>query len=121
MPELAPELEAAANQAKLWYWQRISAMVLALCVLMHLGVIIYAVKSGLTAAHILARTHGSIGFALFYLVFVVACAVHAPIGVANIADETFHWGRGKSIFLARVFGIVILVMGLRAVYGVTFS
>jgi fumarate reductase subunit C len=121
MAELAAESNSNANQAKLWYWQRISAMVLALCVLLHLGVIIYAVKSGLSAAHILARTHGSLGFALFYGVFVIACAIHAPIGLANIADETLQWGRGKSILLARVFALLILVMGLRAVYGVTFS
>jgi fumarate reductase subunit C len=30
----------AVAQARRWYWQRISAMVLALCVLVHLAVMI---------------------------------------------------------------------------------
>ena len=32
----------AIAQAKRWYWQRLSAMVLALCVLVHLAVMVYA-------------------------------------------------------------------------------
>ncbi|MEP6559412.1 MAG: succinate dehydrogenase, partial [Burkholderiales bacterium] len=62
----------AIAEAKRWYWQRISAMVLAVCVLVHLAVIIYAVRGGLSAAEILGRTHGSWSFGLFYAVFVVA-------------------------------------------------
>jgi fumarate reductase subunit C len=108
-------------EAKLWAWQRISATVLAVCVVVHLGVIIYAVRSGLGAAHILQRTHGNWLFGMLYSVFVVACAVHAPIGVANVADEVIGWPRRNSLWLAKVFGLVILVLGLRAVYGVTLA
>jgi fumarate reductase subunit C len=112
---------SAANEAKLWYWQRISAMALAICVIAHLGVIIYAVRSGLSGAHILARTHGNWTFGILYSLFVVACAIHAPIGIANIADEVIGWGRGKSVLLAQVFALLILILGLRAVYGVTLA
>jgi fumarate reductase subunit C len=63
--------DAAAGQARQWYWQRISAMVLALCVLLHLGVIIYAVRGGLSGAEILARTHGNWGFGIFYGVHII--------------------------------------------------
>ena len=53
-------MSAAAREARLWYWQRMSAMVLAICVVVHIVTIIYAVRGGLTAAEILSRTRGSI-------------------------------------------------------------
>ncbi|MEN9630069.1 MAG: hypothetical protein RJA10_3297, partial [Pseudomonadota bacterium] len=40
-------LQQAVAQARRWYWQRISAMVLALCVAGHLGLMIWAVRGGL--------------------------------------------------------------------------
>jgi succinate dehydrogenase subunit C len=106
------------SQALLWYWQRLSAMVLALCVVVHLGGIIYAVRGGLTAAEILGRTRGNGAFALFYAVFVVACAIHAPIGVANMIAEATG-GRGSAHrVIALLLALAILAMGLRAVYAV---
>ena len=108
----------AADQARRWYWQRISAMVLALCVLVHLGVMIYAVRGGLTASAILARTQGSWGFAAFYAVFVVACAVHVPVGLANIASEWLAFSQRQALWLGRIFGVLLLVTGLLAVYAV---
>ena len=109
---------SAILQAKLWYWQRISAMVLALCVCVHLGGMIYAVRGGLTADEILGRTHGSLGFAAFYTVFVLACAVHVPIGFARICEEWLGITGIKAVIVAKLLGLAILVMGLRAVYAV---
>jgi fumarate reductase subunit C len=111
----------AATEAKLWYWQRVSAMVLAACVVVHLGGIIYAVHGGLSAAQILGRTHGNILFGVFYGVFVLACAVHVPIGLANVADEMLGWRRKYSVLTALLFSALIAVMGLRAVYGVVIA
>ena len=109
------------TQALLWYGQRLSAMVLALCVVVHLGGMIYAVRGGLTAAEILGRTRGNWAFGAFYAVFVVACAIHAPIGVANIVAETTG-GRGSwALAIASALALAILAMGLRAVYAVVAS
>jgi len=108
----------AIAEAKRWWLQRMSAMVLAVCVLVHLGVIVYAARTGITADHILARTRGSWGFGLFYATFVIACAVHVPIGLAAIAHEWLGWSKCVALNAARVFGIVLLVMGLRAVFAV---
>lgn len=108
----------AVTQAKLWYWQRISAMVLALCVFVHLGVMIYAVRGGLSAAEILGRTQGNWLFGIFYVVFVLACTVHVPIGFARICEEWLGLKAGAAWLIAKALGLVILVMGLRAVYGV---
>ena len=110
--------DAAVAEARRWAWQRISAMVLAVCVLVHLATIIYAVRGGLSAAEILARTRGNWAFAAFYGVFVLACAVHVPTGIANIAEEWTGLDRRGALWLGRGFAVLLLAMGLRAVWSV---
>lgn len=104
-------------QAKLWYAQRSSAMVLGICVAIHLVIIFYAIRGGLTAEEILGRTQGNILFAIFYEIFVLACFVHAPIGIANILEETFSKG-AISRLLSWALAVMILVFGTTAVIGV---
>lgn len=107
----------ALLQARLWYAQRISAMVLGLCVAIHLFIMFYAIRGGLTAGEILGRTQGNWLFAIFYEVFVLACFVHAPIGLANILRENFPRSSGL-IVLPWVLAALILVLGTAAVIGV---
>ncbi len=105
-------------QVLLWGAQRISAMVLALCVVVHLLTIIYAVRSGLSATEILGRTQGSVMWFAFYTLFVIAVAVHAPIGLRTILSETCGWrGRGLDV-LTGVIGLSLAMWGMRAVVGV---
>jgi len=104
-------------QAKLWYAQRISAMILGICVSIHLIIIFYAIRGGLTAEEILGRTQGNIAFAIFYEIFVLACFVHAPIGLANILEETFSKGF-ISKTLSSLLAVLILILGTTAVIGV---
>ena len=104
--------------AVLFLAQRATAFVLALAVAIHLGTILYAVRGGLSAADILARTHGNVAFALFYGLFVIAVAVHAPIGLRNILREWTAW-RGPSLDVAlALFSLLLLALGLRAVFAV---
>jgi fumarate reductase subunit C len=103
-------------QAKLWYAQRISAMVLGICVAIHLVIIFYAIRGGLTAQEILGRTQGNALFAFFYEIFVIACFIHAPIGMANILQETVPKS-GIAKPLASALGLFILVLGSTAVVG----
>ncbi len=105
-----------AREAKRWYWQRISAMVLALCVLVHLATIVYAVRSGLSAEALLARTRGSVAFAAFYTVFVAACAVHVPIGLAHVGEEWLGLARRTANGLAHAFAVLLAILGMTAVY-----
>jgi fumarate reductase subunit C len=104
---------------RLYVWQRLTAALMLPLVLLHIAVIFYASRKGMTAADILARTRGSIVWASFYGVFVVAVAIHAAIGVRNVLAE---WSpledRGAGIF-AIAFGIALLILGLRAVAAVT--
>ena len=110
-------MSQAVMQAKLWYAQRISAMVLGICVSIHLVIIFYAIRGGLTAEEILGRTQGNIAFAIFYEIFVLACFVHAPIGLANILEETFSKGF-ISKTLSSLLAVLILILGSTAVIGV---
>ena len=106
------------TQVLLWAAQRASAAVLAVCVLVHLVTMIIAVRNGLTAAEILGRTGGSVTWALFYGVFVVAVAVHAPIGLRNVLAETTGW-RGASLeWTMLALAIALALWGARAVYAV---
>ena len=110
-------MSAGVLQAKLWYAQRISAMVLGICVAIHLLIIFYAIRGGLSAQEILGRTQGNILFAIFYEVIVLACFVHAPIGLANILQETFP-KTGIARPLSWILALMILILGTTAVVGV---
>ncbi len=105
-------------QVLLWTAQRFSAAVLALCVLVHLVTMIYAVKHGLSAAEILGRTRGNPGWAAFYALFVAAVAVHAPIGLRTILSETLGWRGAALDLLIFAIGIALALWGWRAVWGV---
>ena len=115
-----PFISAARFETRLWLAQRVSAMVLAACVLVHLITIVLAVRGGLSAGEILGRLRGapgSYGWLVFYLVFVGSVAVHAPLGLRAIVAEWLGW-RGRFLnagtFLA---GTVLLALGLRAIAG----
>ena len=106
------------SEPLLYLLQRGTALILAPLVLTHLGLILYAVDGGLSAAEILGRTRGSVAWALFYGLFVLAVAVHAPIGLRNILAEWSPW-RGRSLDLAMLgVSLLLLLLGLRAVWAV---
>jgi len=99
--------------------QRLSAMILAPLVIVHLIVILYAIRGGLTAAEILSRVQSNGAWMLFYGLFVIAVAVHAPIGLRTILRE---WTSipGRIIDpLMLLFAGLLLILGARAVYAVT--
>jgi fumarate reductase subunit C len=98
--------------------QRASAAVLALCVAVHLVTMIYAVRGGLTAAEVLARTQGNPWWLAFYTVFVLAVSLHAPIGLRAILLEWLRWRGASRDIAAAAFGVLLLWMGMRAVLGV---
>ena len=103
---------------RLYLWQRLTAALMVPLVLVHVIVIFYATRKGLSAADILARTRGSIAWASFYGAFVVAAAIHASIGIRNVLTE---WSplrdRGAGL-LASAFGVLLFLLGARAVVAV---
>jgi succinate dehydrogenase subunit C len=102
--------------ALLFIAQRATAAILAFAVTIHLATIVYAVRGGLTAAEILARTRHNGWFLALYAVFVLAVAIHAPIGLLNIAREWTNW-RGRSLDLAlAAFALLLVALGLTAAF-----
>ena len=106
------------SEATLFVVQRLSAKLLAPLVIVHLVLILYAVHGGLSAAEILGRTQGSVTWGAFYALFVVAVAVHAPIGVRNVVREWTPWRGGSLDAASVVLGLALLALGLRAVAAV---
>lgn len=106
------------SAARLLLLQRASAAVLAVAVLVHLATMLIAVRGGLTAGEILGRTLGSLAWLGFYVLFVAAAAIHAPIGLRAILREWAGW-RGRSCDLAMgLFAAALLALGLRAALAV---
>ena len=105
---------------RLYLWQRGTAALMAPMVLVHLAIIFYATRRGLSAADILARTRGSVGWLLFYGAFVLAAAIHASIGLRNVLAEWTALRERGSGTVAVAFGLVLLALGLRAVAAVVF-
>ena len=80
--------------------------------------IIYAVRGGLTAAEILARTRGNAAWATFYVIFVIAVAVHGAIGLRTVAAEWLGFRGEVAEFAMTIVGIALTLLGLRAVAAV---
>ena len=108
----------ARREAILWIAQRATAVVLAICVVVHLATIIYAVRGGLGAAEILGRTRGSYAWGAFYTAFVFAAAIHGAIGLRTIAAEWLGFRGPAAEWAMTVVGIVLTITGLRAVAAV---
>jgi fumarate reductase subunit C len=106
------------TQTLLWVAQRASAAVLGLCVLVHLGTIIYAVRGGLSGAEILSRTQGNVAWLGFYALFVLAVSVHVPIGLRSILSEWFAWRGASRDWVLGAFALFLAGFGMRAVFGV---
>lgn len=105
-------------EARLFALQRLTAMVMAPFVLVHVGLVIYAVRGGLTAGEILSRTEGNWLWIVFYGLFVVSVSVHVPIGLRNILIEWLKLGRPAASVVGLAFGAALLVLGMRAVVAV---
>ncbi|MGB5082791.1 MAG: succinate dehydrogenase [Burkholderiales bacterium] len=108
----------ARRETLLWAAQRASAAVLAICVVVHLLTVTYAVRGGLSAAEILARTRGSPGWLAFYSLFVLAVSVHAPIGLRAVALEWLGWRGVSRDWAMLAIGAALALAGLRAVFAV---
>jgi fumarate reductase subunit C len=106
---------------RLYILQRATAVLMVPLILAHIAIIFYATRRGLSAADILSRTRGSIAWAAYYGLFVVAAAVHAGIGVRTVAIE---WGGLRARSADAVMwgaGLALHVLGARAVIAVVVS
>jgi fumarate reductase subunit C len=103
----------------LYMAQRLSALVMAPFVIVHIGVMIYAIQGGLSAAEILGRTQGSAFWFAFYGMFVIAVSIHAAIGLRTILGEWAGLRGGLRDAVSAVIGLGLLALGAQAVWAVT--
>ncbi|MEX2616959.1 MAG: succinate dehydrogenase [Alphaproteobacteria bacterium] len=110
-----------SGRLELWLFaaQRLTAMILAPLVLLHLAVMIYAVQDGLSAAEILGRTRGSVFWGGVYGLFVLAAAVHGAIGLRVVMREMTAWRGAVPNIVAALFCVAVLALGIRAVGAIT--
>jgi fumarate reductase subunit C len=106
------------SAARLYLLQRLSAMIMAPLVILHLGVMILAIQGGLDSAEILSRTRGSLLWGSVYGLFVFSVSIHAAIGVRVVLFEWLRIRDGWLNFLSWLLFIVLFLMGARAVFAV---
>jgi fumarate reductase subunit C len=106
---------------RLYLWQRATAALMVPLVVVHIAVIFYATRNGMTAADILSRTHGSIVWASYYGLFVAAASIHASIGVRNVLTEWSPLTDRRAGLFALLFGLLLATLGTRAVFAVVLS
>ena len=106
---------------RLYLWQRATAALMVPLVLLHIAVIFYATRNGMTAADILSRTHGSIMWASYYGLFVAAASIHASIGVRNVLAEWSPLTDRRAGLFSLLFGLLLAALGARAVFAVVLS
>ncbi len=104
---------------RLFLLQRLSAMVMAPLVLLHLAGMIVAIHGGLDAAEILGRTRGNPVFAVVYGLFVLVVSIHAAIGIQVTCHEWLHAPARALPWITWSCALLLLVMGGYAVYAVT--
>ena len=90
-------------------------------IIIHLVVIFYATRQGLSAADILGRTRGSLLWGGLYVLFVACAAVHGAIGLRAVAREWLGVAGRALDGLMWGSGLLLLVLGLRAVAAVVLT
>jgi fumarate reductase subunit C len=100
---------------RLYLWQRATAALMLPLVFVHIAVIFYVSRQGMTAADILSRTHGSVIWASYYGLFVAAASIHASIGVRNVLTEWSPLKDRGAGWCAVALGVVLSLLGFHAV------
>ncbi len=109
--------DGGRREMLLWGLQRLTAVLMAPLILVHLATIVAAVQGGLSAEEILGRTRGSGLAAAFYGAFVVLAGLHAAVGVRGLLREKSGLRGGLLELLSAAFAAGLVVVGLRAVMG----
>ena len=103
---------------QLYVWQRLTAAAMVPLIAIHIATIFIATSTGLSAADILARTQGSVAWAIFYSVFVGTAAIHGAIGLRSVLSDWTHMSRRNGQTIMWIFGLMLLGLGLRAIAAV---
>ena len=108
---------SARSETLLWLAQRITAAILAVAVIVHIATIVIAMDGGLSAREIIGRVQGNAAWLMFYLTFVIAVAIHAPIGLRTILREATPLSLPMINVAVVLLALIIGVAGFRAIFG----
>jgi fumarate reductase subunit C len=108
---------SAKTETWLWLAQRVSALVLAFCIVVHITTMIIAMQGGVSTAEIAGRVGGSFIWLGFYSVFIAAVSIHAPVGLRAVLLEVTTLSENRVGLLTMLFGLFVCTLGLRTVYG----
>ncbi len=106
------------TSVRLYLAQRATAVLMVPLIAVHLAVIFYATRKGLSAEDILSRTRGSVAWALFYATFVVAASIHAGIGIRTVVLEWFRGSASSANRFSAIVAALLMIAGFRAVAAV---
>ncbi len=106
---------------RLYLLQRITAVIMAPLVLLHLAVMIYAIQGGLSAEEILGRTQGSLFWGMIYGLFVICVSIHAGIGLRVVIHEWIQLNGQWLNVISLLITLSFLVPGIRAIYAVVIA
>ncbi len=107
----------ARTETWMWLAQRISAMVLSFCIIVHIATMIIATQGGVSTAEISDRISGNVTWLVFYSIFIAAVSVHAPIGLRTVLLESTPLTEKRVGLLTMLFGLFVIVLGMRTIYG----
>ena len=103
---------------RLYLIQRITAMIMAPLVLLHLGLMVTVIQGGLSASDIMGRTQGSLFWGLIYSLFVIVVSIHAAIGLRVVVYEWLGISGSRLNWFTSLVILLLLGLGGRAVYAV---
>lgn len=99
----------------LFYIQRLSGGIVAICLVVHLIAIFNAIQGGLTVAEMQQRLQGSEFWFSLYSIFIVGAVIHASIGLRNILTEMFALSSIVVHAVLLVYLGISVYLGLQAV------
>lgn len=102
-----------------YFLQRLTGAMLAVCLAIHLVTVIYAVNGELSAAEIAGRVRGSTSWIAFYGFFMLTVVIHATIGLRNIFSELSDLGERTIGLISSTYAVIALILGffaLRAIW-----
>jgi fumarate reductase subunit C len=108
----------AKQEARLYVLQRLTALIMAPLVMLHIYIMIVAVQDGVTTSEILARTRASLFWPILYAVFLAAAAVHGSIGFRNILHEMTALPASTISRLSAGLLILILASGAKTIWAI---
>ena len=108
-------MQSRSSEFYLFLAQRISAMVLAPLIIIHLLTIIFISGENLSANEILMRTQGNYYWAIYYSLFVISAAIHGAIGLRIVLHELVKLRQSYLNTITLLVGFLVLLLGFRAI------